>query len=509
MKIRTKLFLALSGVLVFQLIQLLTTDLFVARMSDATSQLEDAVMLRRNVRFASESIQKARELLVGLPASSERSEDLEIATVYASEAIAQLDVMRERAAEGRSVVPLDEQVAELSAEVAAQLVACGRAVAAQDESNIEEHALFAEDALASLDERSSKLDAALSEAIDRSALEVRSVRGTPTTAGFLVFGVSALLLFSYALFLSRRFTLPIERLSGIVERIARDKDLTISVDATGRDEVATLAHSVHDLSKQFRLSVHAVVATAHQMESRSQDLRSGCESIASAAAGQASTVTDLSGRLDEVSQKMGQTVDGTASARRLASESRERTQSSWAQMQDLVSAMQELSEASTEAQKVTTVIDDIAFQTNLLALNAAVEAARAGEAGKGFAVVAEEVRSLALRSAESARDSAKIMHRSQERAQRGLSVAGSLAALLQETLQSVEAVDGHLDEISQISDRQAQDLGALNRRLADVDVGIQAGAEGAHRVAESAENTSNQSQELLALVRQFRVGQDV
>ena len=85
--------------------------------------------------------------------------------------------------------------------------------------------------------------------------------------------------------------------------------------------------------------------------------------------------------------------------------------------------MQEIGDASAEAQKVATVIDDIAFQTNLLALNAAVEAARAGEAGKGFAVVAEEVRSLAQRSAESARNSSAIIVRSHERAQAGLEIA--------------------------------------------------------------------------------------
>ncbi len=127
-------------------------------------------------------------------------------------------------------------------------------------------------------------------------------------------------------------------------------------------------------------------------------------------------------------------MQATTSARGHAIGTRKKAQSSWSQMQELSKAMGEIEQASNEAQAVAAVINKIAFQTNLLALNAAVESARAGEAGKGFAVVAEEVRSLALRSAESARGAAAIITRSRDGAQRGAAVAKSLAETLQQVV---------------------------------------------------------------------------
>ncbi|MCK5945356.1 MAG: hypothetical protein KAI24_25425, partial [Planctomycetes bacterium] len=133
---------------------------------------------------------------------------------------------------------------------------------------------------------------------------------------------------------------------------------------------------------------------------------------------------------------------------------------------------------------------------------------RAGEAGKGFAVVAEEVRNLAQRSAESARTSSTIIVRSHDRAQAGLEIARSLEETMQAVMTTVEQVDGHLCTISDIADRQVGDLQELNARLADFDIGVQSGANGAHELAATAQQTSENSAVLLQLVERFRLEQD-
>jgi hypothetical protein len=127
-------------------------------------------------------------------------------------------------------------------------------------------------------------------------------------------------------------------------------------------------------------------------------------------------------------------------------------------MMQMASAMDEIKQSSSEIGEVIRVIDEIAFQTNLLALNAAVEAARAGEAGKGFAVVAEEVRSLAQRSAEAARNTAQMIEAATARADNGAQIAGRMESVLEEIASSTEKVDALVTEIASASREQADSV---------------------------------------------------
>jgi methyl-accepting chemotaxis protein len=237
--------------------------------------------------------------------------------------------------------------------------------------------------------------------------------------------------------------------------MSQHKDLTSVIPVHGHDELAELAKAVNALTDEFHAALQAVLASAKDMEGQSQMLQATSGMIAESSERQAGTVSNLARSLETISSEMSRTVDGTVSARSLAGQSREKTQSSWNKMQDLGRAMQEITESSAEAQKVAVIIDEIAFQTNLLALNAAIEAARAGDAGRGFGVVADEVRSLAMRSAESARNSATIIVRSHDCAQRGLELARSLALVLQDVLSGVAQVDGHLCSSSCVRSRRA------------------------------------------------------
>ena len=505
MKIRTKLFLAFAAVLVFQLVQLLATEHFIARMTSAAVKLDAAVTVREAGGSAVESLQAGRAALAAVIGHEQPAEQWKVAKVYFDELWRQVEVITDSAGAVDGIDAFRAEIADRQTEARSEFEATEVAIREQSEDGVEEHAMFCDDALGGVMESLSRLGVQMRGAIQAAAAEERATRGLPTQVGFLVFGIALILLLSYAAFFSRRFVKPIVEVSDYVRRIADAKDLTLEVPVRRGDEIGALGAAINKLSRAFHASLEEVVGSAREMESQSESLRQNCASIAGSSAGQAGHISELAKSLDSVSGEMTRTVEGTASARNLALTSREKTQSSWAQMQDLSSAMTEIGQASAEAQKVATVIDDIAFQTNLLALNAAVEAARAGEAGKGFAVVAEEVRNLAQRSAESARNSAQIILRSHERAQHGLGIAESLAATMQEVMTSVQEVDGHLSTINDIAGRQVGDLQSLNDRLADVDVGIQESAAGAQALAATASQTSDRSAGLLRMVETFRL----
>ena len=134
----------------------------------------------------------------------------------------------------------------------------------------------------------------------------------------------------------------------------------------------------------------------------------------------------------------------------------------------LTAAMKDISQASSETQKIIKTIDEIAFQTNLLALNAAVEAARAGEAGAGFAVVADEVRNLAMRAAEAARVTARLIEDTVKKINDGDELAASTNATFSEVAQNIQKVSQFMNEIVQASDEQAKGIEQINQTVANI-----------------------------------------
>jgi methyl-accepting chemotaxis protein len=163
----------------------------------------------------------------------------------------------------------------------------------------------------------------------------------------------------------------------------------------------------------------------------------------------------------------------------------------------MAKAIQEIKKSSDETAKIIKVIDEIAFQTNLLALNAAVEAARAGEAGKGFAVVAEEVRNLAQRSAEAAKNTSALIEGSQKNADNGVRATEEFTGILNEITTSIKKVSSLVSEVSAASDEQTQGVGQINAAVTQMNQVTQ-------QTAANAEESSSASQELAAQAQQLQ-----
>ncbi|MCL1820881.1 MAG: methyl-accepting chemotaxis protein, partial [Oscillospiraceae bacterium] len=205
-------------------------------------------------------------------------------------------------------------------------------------------------------------------------------------------------------------------------------DLTTEVEHLSNNDV--MANALQKVIDSLNDIFGEINRSSEQVSSGSKQLADGAQALAQGSTQQAASVQELSASISDISQKTKENAEKADKAAKLANTIKGNAEKGSRQMDEMTTAVKEINTASQSIQKVIKVIDDIAFQTNILALNAAVEAARAGQHGKGFAVVAEEVRSLAAKSADAARDTGGLIANSMEKAELGTRIAGETAASL-------------------------------------------------------------------------------
>ncbi len=242
---------------------------------------------------------------------------------------------------------------------------------------------------------------------------------------------------------------------------------------------------------------------SNQVSEASSQLSSSSQQLSEAASEQASSLEEISSSLEEMSSMTKQSADNTNKANGLMSNTKDLVSQGKNAMNRLVGAIGEIKGSANETAKIIKDIDEIAFQTNLLALNAAVEAARAGEAGKGFAVVAQEVRNLAQRAAQAAKDTAVLIEGSQKHSENGVNLADETNISIEKIAESAIKVAKLIEEVSAAGSEQAQGIEQINTAVAQMDQMTQGNAANAEETASSSEELSAQAQTLNTVVAQL------
>jgi len=291
-----------------------------------------------------------------------------------------------------------------------------------------------------------------------------------------------------------------ERMQGLAEG-----DLTTESTYSFSGDFVLIKDSINDIVKNLNRIMTEVNNTSAQVSSGAKQVADGSQSLAQGSTEQAATVQHLSSAISDIALKTKDNSDMAGRAAALGATIMQSAEKGSRQMDEMMAAVKDINVASNSISKVIKVIDDIAFQTNILALNAAVEAARAGQHGKGFAVVAEEVRSLAAKSAEAAKDTGGLIANSMEKAGLGAKIAGDTATSLAEIVSGINESSLLVNEIARSSEEQNAGISQINTGIDQVAQVTQQNSATAEQSAAASEEMSSQSTILEDLISQFRL----
>jgi len=286
---------------------------------------------------------------------------------------------------------------------------------------------------------------------------------------------------------------------------AADGDLTARVEGEWPGAYGEIKDKVNRLVEKMDEGFGQVSTSADQVASAAEQISSGSQSLAQGTSEQASTLEEVASSLQELSSMAGQSASNAREAKGLSDSARHGTDDGVASMQRLSEAVEKIKVSSDETAKIVKTIDEIAFQTNLLALNAAVEAARAGDAGKGFAVVAEEVRNLAMRSAEAAKDTARLIEENVTNAEGGVTLNSEVMSHLEEIQKQVSQVSEVMDEIAAGAEQQSQGVEQINTAVEQMNQVTQQTAANAEESSSASEELTAQAEELRHLVGAYKI----
>jgi len=311
--------------------------------------------------------------------------------------------------------------------------------------------------------------------------------------------------------LARSLELAYEELKGYIREIMeRMKDLAAgdltsisTYDFSG--DFVLIKDSINDHIRYLNKTMAEINSSSSQVSLGSKQVADGAQMLAQGATEQAESIERLSGVIAEIAEKTkinAVTANKTADLSMAIKESAERGSN---QMDEMIVAVSDINDASKNISKIIKTIDDIAFQTNILALNAAVEAARAGQHGKGFAVVAEEVRNLASKSAEAAKDTGDMIQNSMNKAELGSRIAGETAASLNEIVTGINESSIYIAEIAKSSEEQSHGISETNVGIEQVAHVVQQNSATAQESAAASEEMSGQSEILQHLIAKFKL----
>jgi methyl-accepting chemotaxis protein len=304
--------------------------------------------------------------------------------------------------------------------------------------------------------------------------------------------------------ITRSITQPIGRALQVAEAVAAG-DLTSRIESTTRDEVGRLLAALATMNGNLAHLVHAVRRSADSIATGSSQVAIGANDLSQRTEEQAANVQQTAASMEQLGSTVKHNTDNARLAAQIAQSASDVAAQGGQVVRQVVATMDEISSSSQRIADIIGTIDGIAFQTNILALNAAVEAARAGEQGRGFAVVAGEVRSLAQRSGEAAREIKSLIGSSVERVASGAEQVGVAGRTMDAIVNEVMRANALMAEISAASSEQAQGIGQVGAAVTQIDQMTQQNATLVEESAAAAASLQQQAQELARAVAVFRL----
>ena len=340
-------------------------------------------------------------------------------------------------------------------------------------------------------------------------LAVNDSNASYTQAMWILFSMMiAVLALIISVWLGVRKTLiePLNRLIDSIRHIAGG-DLVKRIDVESDNEMGELAHSLRHMQGELARTVGEVRQGAHAIYSGASEIAMGNNDLSSRTEQQAASLEETAASMEELTVTVKQNAENARQASHLALSASETAQKGGKVVDNVVQTMRDITASSQKIADIISVIDGIAFQTNILALNAAVEAARAGEQGRGFAVVAGEVRNLAQRSAQAAREIKSLIEDSVNRIDLGSTLVESAGETMDEIVNAVTRVTDIMGEIASASDEQSRGIDQVGLAVSEMDRVTQQNASLVEESAAAAAALEEQASRLTQAVAVFRIQQ--
>ncbi|MEQ1621034.1 MAG: methyl-accepting chemotaxis protein, partial [Methylococcales bacterium] len=290
----------------------------------------------------------------------------------------------------------------------------------------------------------------------------------------------------------------------VIEAMA-DGDMTSAITSEYQGVYAECKNNINDTTAKLSEFVQQIRDAAVFIDSSAQEMASGNNNLSHRVEQQAASLEETAASMEELASTVKHNAENTQQANQVVESARQLAEKGGDVVKSAISAMQEINESSNRIAEIISVIDEIAFQTNLLALNASVEAARAGEQGRGFSVVATEVRNLAQRSADAAKQSNELIQNSVQKVRAGTAFVNETGAALTEIVESVARVGDLVAHIAAASSEQTSGIDQVNLAVAQMDDITQQNAALAEEAAASAMAMSEQSGNMTRLINFFKV----